>query len=104
MLVDVAHRLQATLDVGDTVARMGGDEFVILMTGMGAMEACRQACRRVLDVLQQPMMVGADAVNLSASMGVALFPRTTPMPTHCCAMLIRPCMWPSRREKLLPPV
>jgi diguanylate cyclase (GGDEF)-like protein/PAS domain S-box-containing protein len=75
VLVDVAHRLQATLDAGDTVARMGGDEFVILMTGMGAMEACLQACRRVLDVLQQPMIVGADAVNLSASMGVALFPQ-----------------------------
>ena len=74
VLVDVAHRLEKMLDAGDTVARLGGDEFVILMTGMGAMEACLQACQRVLDVLQQPMMVGTDVVNLSASMGVALFP------------------------------
>ncbi|MBY0465335.1 MAG: EAL domain-containing protein, partial [Burkholderiales bacterium] len=75
VLVDVAHRLKSAVDAGDTVARIGGDEFVILMTGMGALEACLQACQRVLDVLQQPMVVGADAVQLSASMGVALYPQ-----------------------------
>ncbi len=75
VLVDVARRLKSALDVDDTVARIGGDEFVILMTGLGATEACLQGCQRVLDVLQQPLMVGTDAVQLTASMGVAVYPQ-----------------------------
>lgn len=75
VLVDVARRLRGALDAGDTVARIGGDEFVILMTGLGATEACLQSCQRVLDVVQLPLMVGTEAVQLTASMGVALFPQ-----------------------------
>ena len=75
VLVDVARRLKGALDVDDTVARIGGDEFVILMTGLGAIEACLHACQRVLDVLQQPLMVGTDVVQLTASMGVAVYPQ-----------------------------
>lgn len=75
LLVELGHRLRSALRDADTVARLGGDEFALLLCDLDHEDACDQALRRLLDTVAQPFHVGGgDAVALSASIGVTLYP------------------------------
>ena len=75
LLIEIADRLKACLRGSDTVARMGGDEFVLLLLGILGSEECEAALMRILDEVARPVLVGEHEVTVSASIGVALFPR-----------------------------
>jgi predicted signal transduction protein with EAL and GGDEF domain len=75
LLVDMATRLKVLLRGGDTVARLGGDEFVLLLLGLDSVEECGLAMERLLNAIQQPFLINNQPQMLSASIGVALFPR-----------------------------
>jgi diguanylate cyclase (GGDEF)-like protein/PAS domain S-box-containing protein len=72
----VAARMQACLRRGDTLARFGGDEFVLLLPGVSADP---QAVAPVLEKLRQavsdPVQAAGQTVQVSCSMGVAVYPR-----------------------------
>lgn len=75
LLVGLSERLRSVLRPGDTVARFGGDEFVILCEDLSGPEAKQQAvevAERLLDVIQQPFHLDGDEHFLSASIGIAL--------------------------------
>jgi len=74
VLVEVAHRLKLCVRAGDTVARVGGDEFALLLGTLKDIEDCEQALNRVMAALQPPFIVAGQPVYLSASLGVALHP------------------------------
>jgi diguanylate cyclase (GGDEF)-like protein/PAS domain S-box-containing protein len=74
LLVEMAERLQYCLRGGDTVARLGGDEFVLLLLDLERIEECEGALRRVLDAVAHPVVVGSQVVNVSASIGVSVYP------------------------------
>ena len=73
LLQEVARRLQLAVRGGDTVARLAGDEFVILLPGSGAEEASAMA-RRLLAALTAPIVLDGAEVVVGASIGVALAP------------------------------
>ena len=75
LLVEVAGRLKACVRAGDTVARIGGDEFVVLLSNLADDEECRVALDRLLQATSAPYVVD-DIVQtgISASIGVSLFP------------------------------
>ena len=73
VLIETAQRLKGCLRGGDTVTRLGGDEFVLLLTVEGQSE-CETALTRTLEAVAQPMLVGGQKIELSASLGVTLFP------------------------------
>ncbi|MDP3424485.1 MAG: EAL domain-containing protein [Burkholderiaceae bacterium] len=73
VLVALAQRLQAELKHSDTVSRLGGDNFILLLPDTSALEAGKIALRLVA-ALGQPLMVGEQPVRITASMGVAVFP------------------------------
>ncbi|HEX5784185.1 MAG TPA: EAL domain-containing protein [Burkholderiaceae bacterium] len=75
VLVEIARRLKGVLRGGDTAARIGGDEFVVLFLGLEGGHDSQVACQRVLDAVSQPMAVLPDPVQLSASLGVTLYPQ-----------------------------
>lgn len=75
LLVQVAERLQNILHGGDTLARLGGDEFVLLLGGLPDLQTCRQNLQRVLDSTAQPFMLDNIQINISASIGVTLYPQ-----------------------------
>jgi diguanylate cyclase (GGDEF)-like protein len=74
LLVEVASRLTMALRAGDTVARLGGDEFVLLLSGLPDIEECQQTLDRLLKAVAKPYAVGGQTVEISASIGVTLFP------------------------------
>jgi len=74
LLVDVAGRLRGVLRGGDTVARIGGDEFVLLLRDLDDFGECEQALRRVLAEVAAPYRLDGSVVEISASIGVTVFP------------------------------
>lgn len=75
VLVAVARRLQAELRAEDTLARLGGDEFVALVNGLDTAAECQTMAHRLLEALQEPIDTGAATVQVTASMGIALYPQ-----------------------------
>lgn len=79
VLIEIAHRLSAHLPEGATVARMGGDEFLVLLTGLdeqaslSALRASAEA-QRVKLRIAEPVALGGELFRLRASIGIALFP------------------------------
>ena len=70
----VARRLRAGLRDGDAVARIGGDEFVMMSGGAIDQEGAGRLAQRLVDAASQPMQIGTHEIQVSASVGVALFP------------------------------
>lgn len=78
LLEDVAHRLRATLRATDTIARIGGDEFVILLEDLGPKQSiaatyAREVGEKVLDQLSRPYLIRDRSTTSSVSIGVALW-------------------------------
>lgn len=73
LLKQVAQRLLDTVRAGDTVARMGGDEFVLLCPGVDS-QAIAARAQSMLAELEQPYHVMGMALHVSSSMGIACYP------------------------------
>ncbi|MGH8147259.1 MAG: putative bifunctional diguanylate cyclase/phosphodiesterase [Rhodanobacteraceae bacterium] len=73
LLVEVAHRLASARRSADTVARQGGDEFVVLVR-IESRDEAELAARRLLDLVLQPITIGNHQLNVSSSIGIALYP------------------------------
>lgn len=71
----VAQRLQVCLRKSDTAARMGGDEFTIINEEVPGLEGCRLVAQKVLDALSATMNIEGRNFNITASIGVSLFPQ-----------------------------
>lgn len=74
VLIEVAQRLKRVTRSYDTVARIGGDEFVILLAEFTNMDEIEIALERILDELRKPIAIGAARVTVSASIGVTVHP------------------------------
>ncbi|MBB4957642.1 putative bifunctional diguanylate cyclase/phosphodiesterase [Micromonospora polyrhachis] len=74
LLVQVAHRLTATVRSQDVVARLGGDEFAILLTRLRNTEEARQLAEQVEAVLAEPVALDGLPLDVGGSIGIALYP------------------------------
>ena len=73
MLKEVAIRLRECVRGADTVARFGGDEFALLLEGATAAEA-EMTAGRIASALASPISLSGQAIHISASIGISLFP------------------------------
>ncbi len=72
ILIEVARRLEAGVRPGDTVARFGGDEFVILLPDLAHQDDVLPIVERLLDSVARPYRDGDSELRLTASIGIAL--------------------------------
>ncbi|HEX2966598.1 MAG TPA: diguanylate cyclase [Syntrophorhabdaceae bacterium] len=74
LLKAVAERLTNTLRKQDTVARMGGDEFMIILPEIAHTRYAETVAQKVIDVFQRPFILENKGLSLTASVGVSVFP------------------------------
>jgi len=74
MLQVVAERLQQCVRASDTVARMGGDEFAIVVEGVTNVEQIVHLARKILKAFVPPFMIETHELHSSTSIGIALSP------------------------------
>jgi diguanylate cyclase (GGDEF)-like protein len=74
LLREVALRLQESIRGDDTVARIGGDEFALLLCGIHKVSECEQSLTRLLARIAEPYRIADQIIQVGASVGVALFP------------------------------
>ena len=75
VLVEVAARLHRSVREGDTVARVGGDEFVLLLWGLAGVDECNHTLSRVIAGIDHPIAIGGADVSVTVSVGVTIFPK-----------------------------
>ncbi|HXM81281.1 MAG TPA: EAL domain-containing protein [Burkholderiales bacterium] len=74
LLRAVADRLQNTLRHEDTLARLGGDDFVLLWNGLKSAEDVAILAQRILSILARPFTVDENMLNVGTSIGIAIYP------------------------------
>ncbi len=71
LLVDVARRIRGELRAGDTAARVGGDEFLVLLHDVTSAEDALSVARRIADALRPPFVLAERPYEITSSVGVA---------------------------------
>ncbi len=74
VLPEVAKRLSDPLRGADTIARVGGDEFVVIVSELHSENDAQACAQRLLDSLRPPVIVDGNEIHVSASIGVAVYP------------------------------
>ncbi len=74
LLLDVGKRLAMVMYEIDTVSRVGGDEFLILVHNIQDSQGAASVVRKIIESLQQPFVLNGQDTYLSASIGVAVYP------------------------------
>jgi diguanylate cyclase (GGDEF)-like protein/PAS domain S-box-containing protein len=74
LLQEVARRIKSRMRTSDTVARLGGDEFVVLMEDLHEAGDSASLAQELIAEIARPMELNGHAVEISASMGIALYP------------------------------
>ena len=73
-LVEVARRLKSALRASDTLARVGGDEFTVLLPELQGHQTAEKVANKLLSVLNEPFQIQGYRISLGASIGIAYCP------------------------------
>mgnify|MGYP000299993543 FL=1 len=77
LLIETAQRIQNCVRKSDTVSRLGGDEFTVIVTELKDTLWVERIATNILHSLSEPFIFGSDKVYVSASIGIALYPNDT---------------------------
>ncbi|NJL42915.1 MAG: EAL domain-containing protein [Pseudanabaena sp. SU_2_4] len=76
LLQSVAQRVKSCLRATDTISRMGGDEFMILLSEISHVEDATKVTKKILNVLQAPFNLGDRELHITTSIGISLYPHS----------------------------
>jgi diguanylate cyclase (GGDEF)-like protein/PAS domain S-box-containing protein len=82
LLQEVGRRLERAVRAGDTVARMGGDEFLVLFTGLNERDDVEAIARRCLAALDRSLVIGGTEVFVRGSLGLCVYPDDATEPSQ----------------------
>jgi diguanylate cyclase (GGDEF)-like protein/PAS domain S-box-containing protein len=74
LLIEIGQRILRSVREVDTVARMGGDEFTVLLTDLSAEGDAQNVCERIVEEVGKPVQLGQDTVYVGASVGIGFYP------------------------------
>ena len=75
LLIVLSVRMKAALRENDSLARIGGDEFVAVLKELSTVEKCEPVLERLLLAVSEPVTIDGIVLNVSASIGVTLYPQ-----------------------------
>ena len=78
LLKAVGHRLTGIIRSGDTIARMGGDEFMLLMPELHQSDSVTSIISKIVEAFKGPFMIEGHRFKMSASIGIAIYPDDGP--------------------------
>jgi diguanylate cyclase (GGDEF)-like protein len=73
-LVEVAERMSTAIRLGTVLARVGGDEFAIILPNFASLDDAAGLARRIVGAIAEPFMIGNAATTLGVSVGIAVAP------------------------------
>lgn len=76
LLKEISNRLQSVMRKEDMIARLGGDEFAISMKEIEKIEDAEILAKKLIHVFQNPFILVNKQVNITASIGIAIYPST----------------------------
>ena len=74
LLQQVAYRLKKGLREGDTLARVGGDEFNLLIPEISSPDDARILAKKILELFKEPFRIGKEEIFVNFSIGISLYP------------------------------
>jgi diguanylate cyclase (GGDEF)-like protein/PAS domain S-box-containing protein len=74
LLITVAKRLNHCLRGSDTVSRLGGDEFTVILPAIPKVEIVAKVAEKILLSVAEPIILGGEKANISASIGISIYP------------------------------
>ena len=74
LLIKVAHRIKSQLREEDSISRIGGDEFALLIGDIASQSQCEYMLKRLHDSLTDVFLVDGHSINISVSTGITLYP------------------------------
>jgi len=74
LITEVAKRIQSAMREENTVSRLGGDEFTLLLNDLSSNTDCELAIQRILDALAKPFLIDEYPINITVSCGITVFP------------------------------
>ena len=74
LLQDVSKRLASLLRKGDTAARMGGDEFMLLLPEITQVEGAAEVAQKILEAIREPYVLDGHELHVTTSIGIAIYP------------------------------
>ncbi len=74
LLQEVAQRIEECVRAGDTVSRLGGDEFTVVLNDLGSSQDAGWVAQKIVRSIAHPMQLDGQAVSVSTSIGISLYP------------------------------
>ena len=77
LLVEIAERLRGTIRAGDTLARQGGDEFLVMIDSLAQAQDAEPVARKLVELVAQPVRIEGRSLTVSCSLGISIYPDDT---------------------------
>ncbi|MEH1892429.1 MAG: CHASE2 domain-containing protein [Nostoc sp.] len=74
LLMTIAGRLSNSLRASDTVSRLGGDEFTVILRAIPNVQIAAKVAEKILSSIIKPIVVDGDVIRISASIGISVYP------------------------------
>ena len=74
LLIEIGYRLNRVIENNGLVARMGGDEFTLIRTGVKDLSEAEGLAQRIMSVVEEPVIIDQHEIAISTSIGIAWYP------------------------------
>ena len=75
VLIEIASRFKNTLREEDTISRLGGDEFTIIIENLNSRESASILAKKIIDCAKKPIIIDEHKLTITSSIGISIYPK-----------------------------